>query len=585
MLKKLLSLVMEPVAPPSHAAQCTQPPPQRKARHSGTPIYPPVDSGIGSITVEDILGSQAELIRRTKLLAGTNDADFELRYLGVMRRLAGHVQLLPASETETHVGPGGLFRLCLELAFYSAQAAEGYVFNGRGTAEDRRREDPRWRYAAFLAGLTCEAHRCVTSMTVVDDDGRVWPAFNIPITQWIEEGNGTRYFVKWVNDAKSGPATAGLLVEKIVSTQNLQYLLEGSPRIVPTMMDAVSGVRNNERTSLAQIVDQVREKVLHRDKAVQPANYGKFSAGSHLEPHLLDAMRRLVSAETWKINERKARLWYSRDGLFLVWRMAAKEIIEELHSSSIAGIPQDAQTLLEILLGAKVFVKDKDGSPYWMIMPPNEKSELAAVKFADPMTLLGTMVDEVKPVDSLDGGAIESAKTEPQQAQETLRVADEQNAPGNLSQEGKGSSAVVEAPQTSTTIPAVADAPKEPVILGSALPEVKEEKKGAKLPSTIAALLRPATREVMSEVLTEHLAHQNKAHAGTVDQGYAISLEYLAGFGVDLDSILKSLHEIGWLYTPPEKPGKKVHHVALNNRKLNVIIIKTEQARDAGFIA
>ncbi|MFD2274209.1 TraI domain-containing protein [Undibacterium arcticum] len=49
-------------------------------------------------------------------------------------------------------------------------------------------------------------------------------------------------------------------------------------------------------------------------------NYGKLTVGNHLEPYLLDAMRQLYRTGFWKINETKSRLWYSPEGLFLIWK-------------------------------------------------------------------------------------------------------------------------------------------------------------------------------------------------------------------------------------------------------------------------
>lgn len=576
MLTRLLNLFTES---PTTTSQTAEDQPPRKPIPAGVPVYPPIDQGIAIASAPHVVNTQANLIKRIKLLAGASEDDFNLRYLSVIHRLAEYIQLLPASETESHTGPGGLFRLCLEIGFFSAQAAEGIVFTGRGTAEDRRREEPRWRYAAFIAGITCELHRCVTCMTVVDKRGRVWPAFNQSLQSWLAESDGDRYFVRWVCNERNGAATAGLLVNKVVSPNNLQYLHDGSPRIVPIMMNTITGMRTTEKSALSIVVDQMREQVLHRDKSIQPTYYGKLTVGSHLEPHLLDAMRQMVANGKWRVNERKARLWYSSDGLFLVWRLAAKEIVDHLSASSLSGFPQDAQTLLEILLAANVLVNDKDGSPYWMIIPPGEKTELAAVKFANPMTIFGAILDEVKLVGTLDG-------------KEPVKTQQNEDSAKNITQTPKDMPPVSEVskpentPQTllskTESTPEIKD--ERPGEIGGAIPELDKTKEGVKMPATAAALLRPATREVMNAILTEHMERQNKANVGPVENGFAISIEYMAGFGVALDDILKNLQEAGWLYAPPEKPAKKLHQVELANKKTNAIIIKTAQARHAGFI-
>lgn len=576
MLKRLLNFAFP--APAAAVPPAEKPlPPARRPIAPGVPVYPPTDQGVVRVDPQAVIESQVELLRRVKLLAGTDDIDFERRYLSVIRRLAGHVQLLPASETDTHPGPGGLFRLALELAFFSAQAAESVVFAGRATAEDRRREEPRWRYATFLAGMCCELHRCVTSMQVVDVEGRVWPAFNLPISEWLAQSDSDRYFVRWSTGVTGSMATAGLLVEKIAGGDNLQYLQDGSLRIVPSMMDAIAGVRAHEKSALADVIDRIREKVIHRDKSVQPAQYGKLSVGSHLEPHLLDAMRQLVTSGKWTINEKKSRLWYSKAGLFLVWRTAAKEMLDVLIKNSVHGVPQDAQTLLEILLAANVFALDRDGSPYWMIIPPGGQSELPAVKFANPMTLFGTLLDEVPPVDRLDSTTPKAPDDTGAPIQPVEPVAT-MTAGQPAEPEGKPEETVTLAPP----LPAAASS----FAAGAAIPEVDagDNPLAAKIPTAVAATLRPATREVMNAILNEHLTKINRDKMGKMEHGFAISIEHLVSFGVELEELLKQLYDAGWLYSPPEKPAKKVHQFVLNNRKLDVIIIRNIQAKDAGLI-
>lgn len=575
MLKRLLAFAFPASSATAAAPAAEKPlPPARRPVAPGVPVYPPIDQGVIRVEPQAVIDSQTDLLRRIRLLAGTDDADFERRYFSVIRRLANHIQLLPASETDTHPGPGGLFRLALELAFFSAQAAESVVFAGRATAEDRRREEPRWRYATFLAGMCCELHRCVTAMQVVDVTGRVWPAFNLPISEWLAQSDSDRYFVRWSTGSTGSMATAGLLVEKIAGGGNLQYLQDGSLRIVPSMMDAIAGVRSHEKSALADVIDRIRDKVIHRDKSIQPAQYGKLSVGSHLEPHLLDAMRQLMTSGKWVVNEKKSRLWYSKAGLFLVWRTAAKEMLEVLARNSVQGVPQDAQTLLDILLAANVFAIDNDGSPYWMIIPPGGQSELPAVKFANPMTLFGTLLDEVTPVEGLDGV---TASPKAPIVTEAAEPPAEPLAAATTSQPE-------EAAQPAAPAPSAAAAPS--FAAGAAIPEVEDgdNPQAAKIPTAVAATLRPATREVMNAILNEHLTKSNRDKMGKMEHGFAISIEHLASYGVELEELLKQLYEAGWLYSPPEKPAKKVHQYVLNNRKLDVVIIRNIQAKDAGLI-
>ena len=116
------------------------------------PVYPPIDPGIDVLAVEHLIDSQSQLMSRIRTVAGGADDEFNEMYMSVIRNLAAYVHLLPASKLETHTGAGGLFRLSLEMGFYSLQASEGVIFTPTEGVERRHNLEPRWRYAAFLAG-------------------------------------------------------------------------------------------------------------------------------------------------------------------------------------------------------------------------------------------------------------------------------------------------------------------------------------------------------------------------------------------------------------------------------------------------
>src|ERR1035437_4141521 len=164
MLKRLLSAfgrketpVVAVAAQQSNAAPTSAP--RRPTPTPGTPMYPAADFGIGYAPVDDVIATQYALIKRLKLLAAMPEDEFDRFYMCIIRNLAVHINHLPASEHGTHNGAGGLFRLALEIGFYSLQASEARLFAARSGLEERRQLEPRWKYATFLAGICCELHR------------------------------------------------------------------------------------------------------------------------------------------------------------------------------------------------------------------------------------------------------------------------------------------------------------------------------------------------------------------------------------------------------------------------------------------
>lgn len=593
--------------------------PKRPAQRVGAPVYPATDAGIAYVPVDDVIATQDELLKRLYHLAGVGREDFERLYMAPIRNLAEHINLLPASEIGTHRGAGGLFRLCLEIAFFSRQASEGTIFSGGAGVERRRLLEPRWRYATWLAGLTVELHRPVAQMLVVSAEGEQWPPFQESLHAWLTRSNCDHYFVRWRQETptmnKPGQGIASFMMHRIIPADCLQYLHMESPDIVPAMFDVATGnISPHQLSPMARVVGEVRRKVFERDEATRPQAYGNLTVGSHLEPHLLDAIRRLTADGTWKINCQKARLWYGTDGLFLVWRTAAKEMLELLKGDGITGMPQDPQTLLDLLLKAGVFSADKDGSPYWTIYSPLTSNELLAVKFANELTVLASLDEEPKRAGTLtavpgQGKTVPASATPTQPANvdvdtgEVLPHADtsvptpaadtEPPAPTTKKRgtskktKDKPDNDDVQQPQTDAA-PANPDTakPSKPVDRAPAPIDAAGERDVSVLvPEDLASFLTPLTRDIIGALLDDERAGKNKRLAGRVSDGFAISLNALSEYGGSPTSVVEEFEKLGWLFKPVEKPTKKLHQVQINGgNTVPAIILRPAIATDLGFL-
>lgn len=608
MLKSIFRLLGAGGATPSVRTPATGPVPAAPAKpvQAGIPIYPPVDNGISFGNAEAVLATQSEMIRRLKLLAGLPATDFERLYGGVLRSLAKHIDLLPASESGTHMGAGGLFRLALELGFFSRQACEAVLFAGRAGVELRRDLEPRWRYATFLAGLCCELHRPLSRMIVVTENGTEWPVHRMGLSEWLESVGASRYFIRWVKEGDSfAGGSATLLATKIIPESSLQYLQEGHPNIIPAMLDAiVAEVSKNKDNQIAEILARIRKKVIERDQVLAPQNYGKLTVGSQLEPHLVDAMRQLVASGVWTINVKKSRLWFGKDGLYVVWRTAAKEIIEVLERGSVSGIPRDATTIAEVLLRAGVLVGDKNNDLYWKIKTPLSDNELVAVKLANPETLL-VAIEENAP-SALDhhlavGGSATAAAASGQKplAQQPVTQPRQES-----SDAGDQPVITVASPAPPPPSSPAASPPPPPANAGAGqaqpapkpakikpLPEETQpgaitpvqESQAATLPEDVAKRMTTIVREVVAQVLKDYHAGDLADTSAVSDDGLAISLEQMGSYGVDLTKVMAELHGLGWLYVDPSNPKKKIHMAQIAGKAVQSAVFKRQVAQDLGF--
>ncbi|MFM0608823.1 TraI domain-containing protein [Paraburkholderia sediminicola] len=88
-------------------------------------------------------------------------AEFDRKWMAVLLRCGDWFSSLPLNA-EFYREPGGAFRFTVETAFYAMRLAGGQKFGTNLTSEKRRRIEPQYNYAVFLAAVCSgldEPHR------------------------------------------------------------------------------------------------------------------------------------------------------------------------------------------------------------------------------------------------------------------------------------------------------------------------------------------------------------------------------------------------------------------------------------------
>ena len=143
---------------------------------------------IRAAPLAEILEPHRALQDRIRIAYGGEEGGFETWLAPLVRRYATFVHLLPATADAHFREPGGLLRLGLEVGLHAVQIADGQLFAARGTVTERRALAPRWRTAAFVAGLCAELYRPVSAAAVIADDGARWLPLSGPLADWLAAG-------------------------------------------------------------------------------------------------------------------------------------------------------------------------------------------------------------------------------------------------------------------------------------------------------------------------------------------------------------------------------------------------------------
>jgi conjugal transfer pilus assembly protein TraI len=395
--------------------------------------YPPADPGFVCSAVGDILAAHDSLLARIRLCFGVDQETFARDALALIEAYAGYVHLLPATPDNYFRQPGGLLQLGLEVAFYALQGTDAHIFSGQSTISTRRQLEPRWRHATFIGGLCCELHRALASLIVVDAEGNEWPAYLTPLATWLAERRVERYFVRWRAQAPEARSLGLFALRHVVQPAMLQNLSAGNAVIVPHLLASVGGLPvYREPNVLDSLVRRSLALVIDRNLKASADRYGSPQFGSHLERYLVDALRRLASADSaWVPNREKSRVWYGDNGLFLLWPQCAADAQALLEADQLPGIPKSADTVLDLLLAAGVAEPRDSSHNTWLIQPPGAKGLLDAIKLtspailwsgpeASPRPLAGTLATSREPARPMDATAAPAPLPPPPRGQLSL---------------------------------------------------------------------------------------------------------------------------------------------------------------------
>lgn len=356
------------------------------------PRYPPFDNGVPVIAIDQLVETQSELIHRIRAAFGYSPEQFESMVMSVVRNYAAYVHLLPATNREHHNNAGGLFRLGLEVGFYSLQAADGKIYSSKETAELRRALHPKWVYATFVAGLCSEMHLPYTTMTVMSKDGRKWPSLSKTLYDWAVEMGSGNYYIHWTDNIVTGnqswQASPIYVLNMVLPNEARDYLNDGNEIIFSSMMNSIGGMsRHSDGNLIGELVRHYKDMIIDKDIKANPSFYGKLTVGSHLAPNVIDIMRELIKENVWTVNAKNSRIWYTKEGCFVVWGAAFAEITAVMKKRDIPGTPSSSETLAELLLNSNLIEAQRNGSPYWQINIPNTAKLADTVKIVDPTLL------------------------------------------------------------------------------------------------------------------------------------------------------------------------------------------------------
>jgi len=239
------------------------------------------ECGFEALPPGEVLQASSELVERIRLTFGLDPTSFDAEVRPTIEAYSRFVHLLPASASDHFVRPGGLLQLGLEVGFYALQGTDAHIFSGQSSISTRRILEPRWRHATFLAGLCCELHRPLTAMVVADPNGSEWPAWRLPLADWLAARATDHYFVRWRTQSVEARGAALFVLPHLFPPATLEYLDTGRSTIVPHLFASIAGLSDyGEHNVLDKLVRRSLELVIERDRRAASDWHGVAAAAA-----------------------------------------------------------------------------------------------------------------------------------------------------------------------------------------------------------------------------------------------------------------------------------------------------------------
>ncbi len=563
--------------------------------------YPPADTGLAVLAPDAILAANEELLRRLHLHAAVSEGQFESRFRAPLRRLAEHINTLPATASGLFAGEMGLFRASLETSFYAFQSSDGRIFTGSEGVERRHALEVRWRYLCFLAGLFYPLGRSLDLMAVTAADGSVWKRHFGGVTSWTSANHLDRVFVAWGGDQQDdelGPSHAAVaLVPVIVGPENLQMLQDGEGDLITALYALAAGEKGPSRLAF-QVMSGTWDRITRREAARRPQAFGRVTTGTHLGPYLIGAIRALVDLKTWSLNESCLRV--DANGLYLLWPDAAQELIAFGRAKGYAGWPADSPTLAALLRAAGIV--DGDAGDMGQVEVVDEVGEIKpALKFSNPLAVL----DEYEPSHyaktppaSLQGvlrnDPLAEAEARARESKSESEKGPSRDASVRRAQEPTASSAP--APQLDanpSTAPAaetraIDQSGASTSVAESGVPSLQQMSVASGKPERLSEAADVRYADLVPEDIRTDIGNalqaerlgkvikawrergENSDVMRRIDNGAAISFKFLSEHINDVPNWLEALARTGLIYSPRATPGMRIQKVPIPEGKSEV---------------
>jgi len=313
-------------------------------------------------------------LREIRRLSSVIDHYWKTLYQQAIDNAAELMQLIPASGSHHHAGPGGLLTHTIEVCAHTMRIAKAYQLPLGVGPEQRSQLDQVWRYGLFCAALLHDMGKTLAlvqiTLSMKDGSTTSWSPYlgkmpDSTQSYWIQFQPADYHLHHQLSvslmDILPGQARHWLLQDKKLIKQLMAWL-NSDPYECGVIGEIV---RQADRESTAADLKLGGHKV-------------RFPGAFQLPmiDRLMTALRHLLNDGSLKLNRNGAAGWIYQGKAYLVCRTIANAVQKYLQDNGATDIPTDPTRLYDTWQEHGYALDNQNGGAIWKVAIEGEDYQL-----------------------------------------------------------------------------------------------------------------------------------------------------------------------------------------------------------------
>lgn len=318
----------------------------------------------------------AQTIKSIERLTGAGKEYFTPLYLPALHQFIEAVQLVPASASHHHAGPGGLVAHTLDVIDIALRIRKSYNLPQYSTPEIIYAQEHIWTYGIFAAALLHDVGKTVCSTRIKISDDEYWT----PYQGSILKSGATHYHVDFISSRYKLHTQLAITCFDLLPAKGRAWLTHYTD--VLAQLSAWLVGDHYEFGAIGEIVRQADSRSVSHNLKIGGDRVRFPGAPSvPMVDRLTTALRQLLDDGSLKINRPDGSAgWSDGQHTYLVCGTVADAVKNHLYEAGATDIPSDNTRIFDVWQDHGYALETPHGRAIWHLTI-NDALTLTVLKF------------------------------------------------------------------------------------------------------------------------------------------------------------------------------------------------------------